>query len=159
MSLKKGKCRLQDTLVNGWAGVKAGDALGRIYTVHVSNLQRCCLRILLNVTQGPLNLFDLKTVDTQERETFRQACEVRVVGRGQPLFERMDQVNNDLCLNESVRIIKDKIIKISGNKLSDFGMPTTQCRGELSIDLIKELSYDTALLDAQVSDIEPRLLP
>lgn len=34
-----------------------------------------------------------------------------------------------------------------------------QRRGELSIDLIKELSYDTALLDAQVSETEPHLLP
>ncbi|GFX27423.1 ATP-dependent DNA helicase [Trichonephila clavipes] len=38
-------------------------------------------------------------------------------------------------------------------------MPTPQRRGELSTDLIKELSYNTALLDAQVSETEPRLLP
>ncbi|XP_061385228.1 uncharacterized protein LOC133320601 [Danaus plexippus] len=74
-------------------------------------------------------------------------------------FERMDQVNNDLCFNEALRHIEDKIITISGKKLSDFGMPTPERRGELSTDLIKELSYDIALLDAQVSETEPRLLP
>lgn len=73
-------------------------------------------------------------------------------------FERMDQVNNDLHLNEALRHIEDKIKTISGKNLSDFGMSTPQRRGELSTDLIKELSYDTALLDAQVSETEPRLL-
>ncbi|GFX03632.1 ATP-dependent DNA helicase [Trichonephila clavipes] len=53
----------------------AGNALGRIYTVHVSNFECYCLRMLLNVIQGPTNLLDLKTVDDQELETFRQACE------------------------------------------------------------------------------------
>ncbi|GFU84590.1 ATP-dependent DNA helicase [Trichonephila clavipes] len=70
----------------------------------------------------------------------------------------MDQVNNDLCLNEALIHIEDKIVRISGKKLSDFGMPTPQCRGELSIDLIKELSYNIALLDTQVSETEPCLL-
>ncbi|GFY16996.1 ATP-dependent DNA helicase [Trichonephila clavipes] len=41
-------------------------------------------------------------------------------------FEKMDQVNNDLCLNEALIHIEDKIIRISGKKLSDFGMPTPQ---------------------------------
>ncbi|GFT31438.1 ATP-dependent DNA helicase [Trichonephila clavipes] len=67
----------------------------------------------------------------------------------------MDQVNNDLCLIGALRHIDDKIIRISGKKLSNFGMPTPQRRGELSTDLIKEL----ALLDTQVSETEPRLLP
>ncbi|GBP41276.1 hypothetical protein EVAR_33003_1 [Eumeta japonica] len=48
-------------------------------------------------------------------------------------FERMNQVNDDLCLNEALTLIEDKIITISGKKLSDF--------------------------DAQVSETEPRLLP
>ncbi|GFT80998.1 ATP-dependent DNA helicase [Trichonephila clavipes] len=61
----------------------------------------------------------------------------------------MDQVNNDLCLNKALIHIEDKIIRISGKKLSDFGMPTPQLRGELSTDLIKELSYNIALLDTQ----------
>ncbi|GFT78627.1 ATP-dependent DNA helicase [Trichonephila clavipes] len=71
----------------------------------------------------------------------------------------MDQVNYDLCLNEALIHIEDKIIRISGKKLSDFGMPTPQRRGELSTDLIKELSYNIALLDTQVRETEPRLLP
>ncbi|GFW11459.1 ATP-dependent DNA helicase [Trichonephila clavipes] len=71
----------------------------------------------------------------------------------------MDQVNNYLCLNEALKHIEDKIVSISGKKLSDFGKPTPQRRGELSTDLIKELSHNTALLDTQVSETEPRLLP
>ncbi|GFV87197.1 ATP-dependent DNA helicase [Trichonephila clavipes] len=71
----------------------------------------------------------------------------------------MGQVSNDLCFNEALIHIEDKIIRISGKKLSDFGMPTPQRRGELSTDLIKELSYNIALLDTQVSETETRLLP
>ncbi|GFW96524.1 ATP-dependent DNA helicase [Trichonephila clavipes] len=67
----------------------------------------------------------------------------------------MDQVNNDLCLNEALRHIENKIIRISGKKLSEFDMPTPQRLGELSTDLIKELSYNTALLDTQLfSNVE-----
>ncbi|GFW26105.1 ATP-dependent DNA helicase [Trichonephila clavipes] len=43
-------------------------------------------------------------------------------------FEKMDQVNNDLCLNEALIHIEDKIIRISGKKLSDFSMPTPASR-------------------------------
>ncbi|GFT78626.1 ATP-dependent DNA helicase [Trichonephila clavipes] len=75
VSLKEWKRRVQGTHVNGWPGVKAGEALGRIYTVQVSNFECYCLRILLNVIQGPTNFLDLETVDGQEFETFRQVCE------------------------------------------------------------------------------------
>ncbi|GFV35914.1 uncharacterized protein TNCV_2866731 [Trichonephila clavipes] len=74
VSLKEWKHRVQGTPVDGWPGVKAGDALGRIYTAHVSNVECYCLRMLLNVIQGPTNFLYLKTVDSQEFETFRQAC-------------------------------------------------------------------------------------
>ncbi|GFT89088.1 ATP-dependent DNA helicase [Trichonephila clavipes] len=210
VSLKEWKRRVQETHVNGWPGVKAGDAHGRIYTVHVSNFECYCLRMLLNVIQGPTNFLDLKTVDGQEFETFRQVCKklglleddnhwdatmeeavlsrspsqirelfailICTCGLSNPfqlwdkykvalsedishIFEKMDQVNNDLWLNKALIHIEDKIIRISGKKLSDFGMPTPQRRGELSTDLIKELSYNIAVLDTQVSETEPRLLP
>ncbi|GFS73153.1 ATP-dependent DNA helicase [Trichonephila clavipes] len=210
VSLKEWKRRVQGTHVDGWPGVKARDALGRIYTVHVSNFECYCLRMLLNVIQGPTNFLDLKIVDGQEFETFRQVCEklglleddnhwdatmeegvlcrspsqirelfaisICTCGLSNPLqlwdkykvalsedifhiFKKMDQVSNDLCLNEALIHIEDKIMRISGKKLSDFGMPTPQRRGEMSIDLIKELSYNIALLDTQVSETEPCLLP
>ncbi|GFX27424.1 uncharacterized protein TNCV_35211 [Trichonephila clavipes] len=75
VSLKEWKRRVQGTPVDGWPGVRAGDALGRIYTEHVSNFECYCLRMLLNVIQGPTNFLDLKTDDGHELETFRQACE------------------------------------------------------------------------------------
>ncbi|GFR05144.1 uncharacterized protein TNCT_265001 [Trichonephila clavata] len=72
VSLKEWKRCLQGTPTDGWPGGKVGDALGRIYTVH---FECGCLRMLLNVIQGPTNFLDLKTVNGQELETFRQACE------------------------------------------------------------------------------------
>ncbi|GFX00006.1 ATP-dependent DNA helicase [Trichonephila clavipes] len=68
-------------------------------------------------------------------------------------FERMYQVNNDLCWKEALRHVEDKIIRIVGNKLSNFGIPTPKHGDELSTDLIKELCYNTAFLDTQVSEI------
>ncbi|GFU81985.1 uncharacterized protein TNCV_516661 [Trichonephila clavipes] len=56
-------------------GVKAGEALERIYTMPVSNFECYCLRMLMNAIWGPTNFLDLKTVDGQELETFRQAYE------------------------------------------------------------------------------------
>ncbi|GFW89695.1 uncharacterized protein TNCV_1025791 [Trichonephila clavipes] len=210
VSLKEWKRCVQGTHVNGWPGVKAGDALGRIYTVHVSNFECYCLQMLLDVIQDPTNFLDLKTVDGQEFETFRQVCEklglleddnhwdatmeeavlcrspsqirelcailICPFGLSNPLqlwdeykvafsedilhrFEKMDQVNNDHCLNKALIHIEDKIIRISGKKLSDFGMPTPQRRGELSTDLIKELSYNIALLDTQVSELSHAYYP
>ena len=41
-----------------------------------------------------------------------------------------------------------------GKQLADFGMPTPQPMGELSTYMIKELSYDTAALEAQVAETE-----
>ncbi|GFW42045.1 ATP-dependent DNA helicase [Trichonephila clavipes] len=200
VSLREWKCRVQGTPIDGWPDVKAGHALGRIYTVHVSNFECYCLRMLLNAIQGPTNFSDLKTVDGQEFETFCQACEklgllevdnhwdatmeeavlcrspsqirelfailICTCGLSNPLqlwdkykvalsedilhrFEKKGHVNNDLCLNEALRHIEDKIIRISRKKMSDIGMPTPQRRGELLTDLIKELGFNTALLDTQ----------
>lgn len=123
--------------------------------------------MLLNVIQPPTNFLDLKTINGQEHETFRQACKklgllendnhwdvtmkeavlrrspsqikelfailVCACGLYNPLqlwdkyktallnnilrrFKRIDQVNNDLCLNEALILIENKIITISGKK-------------------------------------------
>lgn len=76
-SRKEWKRRVQGTPIEGWPGVKAGDALGRMYTVHVSNFECYCLRMLLNQVRGPVNFQALKKVDGLERATFREACEAR----------------------------------------------------------------------------------
>lgn len=73
---KEWKRRVQGTSIENWPGVKSGDALGRVYTVHVSNFECFCLRMLLNKVRGPTSFNDLKTVNGQEYSTFREACEV-----------------------------------------------------------------------------------
>jgi len=72
---KKWQRRSRGTPVEGWPDVRASDALGRIYTVHVSNFECYCLRMLLSVIRGPKNFSDLKTIDGEELSTFQQACE------------------------------------------------------------------------------------
>jgi len=207
---KKWQRRSRGTPVEGWPDVRASDALGRIYTVHVSNFECYCLRMLLSVIRGPTNFSDLKTIDGEELSTFQQACEkmnlleddnhwdatieeavlccspvqirelfailICVCGLSNPLqlwdkyktalsediahrLERLDQINDEMCFNEALRLIEDKILQMSGKKLSDFGMPTPQRTAELSSDLIRELNYDIAQLDTHVCETEPRLLP
>ncbi|GFT42634.1 ATP-dependent DNA helicase [Trichonephila clavipes] len=47
-SKKEWHRRIQGTPVENQPGVKASDALGRVYTVHVTNLECFCLRMLLH---------------------------------------------------------------------------------------------------------------
>ncbi|CAK1595111.1 unnamed protein product [Parnassius mnemosyne] len=76
-SRKTWKRRIQGTSVHDWPGVKSGDALGRVYTVHVSNMECFCLRMLLHHVRGPTSFNDLKKYNTQDYPTFREACEAR----------------------------------------------------------------------------------
>ncbi|XP_060801784.1 uncharacterized protein LOC132902069 [Amyelois transitella] len=74
---KEWKRRIQGAPVLDWPGVKSGDALGRVYTVHVSNMECFCLRMLLHHVRGPTSFRDLKKLGDQEFLTFREACEAR----------------------------------------------------------------------------------
>ncbi|GFW78883.1 uncharacterized protein TNCV_2059041 [Trichonephila clavipes] len=65
------------TPVENQPGVKASDALGRVYTVHVTNLECFCLRMLLQHVGGPTSFTKLKIVNGQECQTYREACEAR----------------------------------------------------------------------------------
>lgn len=71
------KRRIQGSAVLDWPGVKSGDALGRVYTVHVSNIECFCLRLLLHHVRGPTSFNDLKNYNGQTFVTFREACETR----------------------------------------------------------------------------------
>ncbi|XP_046965797.1 uncharacterized protein LOC124534146 [Vanessa cardui] len=71
------KRRIQGVPVPNWPGVKSGDALGRVYTVHVSNMECFCLRMLLHHVRGPTSFKDLKMLNNRELSNFREACEER----------------------------------------------------------------------------------
>ncbi|XP_045536286.1 uncharacterized protein LOC106720810 [Papilio machaon] len=74
---KEWKRRIQGVPVLNWPGLKSGDALGRVYTVHVSNMECFCLRMLLHHVRGPTSYKDLKMLNNREFSTFREACEAR----------------------------------------------------------------------------------
>ncbi|RCN29090.1 hypothetical protein ANCCAN_25155 [Ancylostoma caninum] len=57
--------------------VRASDALGRVYTVHPNNDECYFLRLLLHTVRGPTSFTDLKTVDGEVCETYREACQRR----------------------------------------------------------------------------------
>ncbi|KIH67418.1 hypothetical protein ANCDUO_02256 [Ancylostoma duodenale] len=68
--------RKQGAVVPG-SDVRASDALGRVYTVHPNNDECYYLRLLLHTVRGPTSFIDLKTVDGEVCETYREACQRR----------------------------------------------------------------------------------
>lgn len=76
-SKKEWRRRIHGTPVRNQPGVKASDALGRVYTVHLTNFECFCLRMLLHHVRGPISFTELKIVNGQECQTYREACEVR----------------------------------------------------------------------------------
>ncbi|RCN50729.1 hypothetical protein ANCCAN_03114 [Ancylostoma caninum] len=56
--------------------MRASDALGRVYTVQ-NNDECYYLRLLLHTVRGPTSFTDLKTVDGEVCETYREACQRR----------------------------------------------------------------------------------
>ncbi|RCN48933.1 hypothetical protein ANCCAN_05042 [Ancylostoma caninum] len=57
--------------------VRESDALGRVYTVHPNNDECYFLRLLLHTVRGPTSFADLKIVDGEVCETYREACQRR----------------------------------------------------------------------------------
>jgi hypothetical protein len=68
----KGK---QGARVQGYDDIRATDALVRVYTIHPNNADCYFLRLLLHVVQGPTSFASLKTVEGEECQTFREACQ------------------------------------------------------------------------------------
>ncbi|RCN34924.1 hypothetical protein ANCCAN_19224 [Ancylostoma caninum] len=68
--------RRQGAAVPG-SDVRASDALGRVYTVHPNNDECYYLRLSLHTVRGPTSFTDLKTVDGEVCETYREACQRR----------------------------------------------------------------------------------
>ncbi|XP_074096810.1 ATP-dependent DNA helicase pif1-like [Cotesia typhae] len=56
------------------AGIFSTSALGRVYTVHPSNSECYYLRMLIHVIKGPTSFQAIKTIDSQECQTYREAC-------------------------------------------------------------------------------------
>lgn len=211
-SRKEWKRRIQGTPVENWPGVKSGDALGRVYTVHVCNFECFCLRMLLHHVRGPTSHRDLKIVNGQECATYREACEVLGllendnhweetmieavqcrsptkirelfatlistcgVSNPQQLWEKYkndmaedilkglqmthpDITYNDFIYNEALTKIENKTMEIIGKKLSEFGMTSPQRSEESVNDIARELDYNATILQQQVNDMVPQLLP
>lgn len=72
--VKVWKRRIQGIPVEGYPGVKASDAIGRVYTVHPNNKECFFLRLLLHTVRGPTSFEDLRCHDGIVYQTFREAC-------------------------------------------------------------------------------------
>jgi len=76
-SSKSFQCRKQGKPADGHAEVFESDVVGTVYTVHPSNAECFYLHLLLHQIHGPTSFADLKTVDGELCETFREACQRR----------------------------------------------------------------------------------
>lgn len=118
-SKKEWHRRIQGTPVENQPGVKASDALGRVYTVHVTNFECFCLRMLLHHVRGPTSFTELKIVNGQECQTYREACESR----------RLLENDNhwDETMEEAVQCRSpDKIRELYATLLSSCGLSNPQ---------------------------------
>ncbi|XP_049308846.1 uncharacterized protein LOC125777685 [Bactrocera dorsalis] len=80
------------------------------------------------------------------------------------IFYRLREQNpnvtySDLIYNEGLTKIEDQVKTISGKDLSDYGMNRPQRTEEISRNLIRELDYDTASLQQQLTESVPGLNP
>jgi len=67
--------RKQGEPIVQYPGVKKSNVLGRVYTVHPSNVECYYLRILLHHVRGPTSFLYLKIVDDVIHLTFQRACQ------------------------------------------------------------------------------------
>ncbi|XP_049309863.1 uncharacterized protein LOC125777862 [Bactrocera dorsalis] len=66
---------------------------------------------------------------------------------------------SNLIYNDGLTKIEDQVKTISGKDLSQYGMNRPQRTEEISSDLIRELDYDTASLQQQLTEYVSRLNP
>ncbi|GBO33218.1 hypothetical protein AVEN_153320-1 [Araneus ventricosus] len=178
-STRKWKRRIQGTPVQNWPGVKSGDALGRIYTVHTSNMECFCLRMLLHHVRGPTSFGDLKRHNHQELSTFREACEKKGLiendnhqqmwekfknDMADDIFHRLQKRDknieyNDVIYNEALSKVEDQVITITGKNLSSFGLNRSSRTDEVSNELMQEMDYNTELLQQRLNELVSRLNP
>ena len=69
--------RVQETAVPEWKSVRATDALGRVYIVHLNNFECYFLRFLLYRVKSSTSCEALRTVNGQVCATFCEVYQIR----------------------------------------------------------------------------------
>ena len=68
---KKWQRRKKGSPVENWPGIYFTETLGRVYTIHINNMESFCLRLLLHTITGPTSFLYLKTVHNIQYNTFK----------------------------------------------------------------------------------------
>ncbi|KAL8600890.1 hypothetical protein ACOMHN_045028 [Nucella lapillus] len=71
---KKWKRYERGQAVEGQEGVKAGDTIGRVYTVHSKNRECFYLRLLLHTVKGPTSFENIRSFAGVVYDTYQEAC-------------------------------------------------------------------------------------
>lgn len=73
-SAKKFSMRKQGIPVSGHLNIFRADTMGRMRTIHPSNIECFFLRILLHNVRGPTSFEDIRIIDGVTCESYREAC-------------------------------------------------------------------------------------
>ncbi|GFS70888.1 ATP-dependent DNA helicase [Trichonephila clavipes] len=123
-------------------------------TLHPNSREEFYMRLLLHHVGGPISFEDLKTVIVRdEDEDF-----LRQTRRNNPT-ENIEYC--DALFNNTLLILEDNILAITGNNLALYGLPEpVHDKPELtSKDVLRETSYDVQALLAYMAARGPRLTP
>ncbi|KAL8614341.1 hypothetical protein ACOMHN_007679 [Nucella lapillus] len=74
---KKWKRYERGQAVEGQEGVKAGDTIGQVYTVHPKNRECFYLRLLLHTVNGPTSFENIRSFAGVVCDTYQEACCLR----------------------------------------------------------------------------------
>ncbi|KFM73062.1 hypothetical protein X975_04048, partial [Stegodyphus mimosarum] len=135
--------------VANWPGVKSSDALGRVYTVYVTNFECFCLRILLHRVRGPTSFKDLKIVNSLAHRTYLEACEA------QGLLENDNHWNETMEEAAQCRS-PDKITEIYATLISSCGHCNPRILWDkYKKDMVEDILWQMQRVHAHMTFNEP----
>lgn len=156
---KKFQRRKQGKRVPGYADVYSTDALGRIYTVHPSNDECFCLRLLIINVRGPTSFENIRTVDGVLCTTYREVCQ------RMQLLENDSQWDN--ALGDAILSAHPHQIRTLFSIIIATCFPSspidlwTKYKDEMSDDILHQMRVRTTNADLQMNETihnEPLIL-
>ena len=148
---------MQGSPVEDHPHIKESDTLGRVYTVHPRQQECFYLRLLLHTVKGAKSFADLKKVDGQVCDTFREACRLRGLLEDDTHWHRCLEEAADSCAPSRLRSLFAMILTMS--EVADLAGLWMQHRKSMCDDILfqcqKEahdmaLSYNDAIFNLLV---------
>ncbi|KAL8580067.1 hypothetical protein ACOMHN_065116 [Nucella lapillus] len=183
---KKWKRYERGQAVEGQEGVKAGDTIGRVYTVHPKNREGFYLRLLLHTVKGPTSFETIRSFAGVVCDTYQEACCLReLLEDGEHWSRTMEEAAatqmpnlsedvlartrrqnpgvqvefNQFIYNEALLEL-EAIITSLGSCMEAFQMPKPNgAVTDMLQEILRETNYNTEELVQYVEDNQSKLVP